>query len=297
VADEVQVEAWGGDRVARWLRQAAGLERQLAPVSEVLFDAARLAPGESVLDVGCGTGPTTFAAALAVGPSGRVTGLDVSAEMLAAAADGAAARGDADAAPIDWLEADAVSWTPAGPPHDVVLSRFGVMFFSNPVAAFTNLARAARSGGRLAFAAWQGRDASELFAVPLHASVAALRSRGVTATGSGVDLDAFLAVDDDGPFSLHDANKTAALLERAGWTAVDIRPHVLELPYGGGVPAATAVEASVDFGPTRLLLGGIDDDALRAAKEAIGEAFAHHLDGDGHVVLSGAINIITATRD
>jgi hypothetical protein len=57
------------------------------------------------------------------------------------------------------------------------------------------------------------------------------------------------------------------------------------------------VEASVDFGPTRLLLGGIDDDALRAAKEAIGEAFAHHLDGDGHVVLSGAINIITATRD
>ncbi len=86
VKDEARSEEWSGDRVERWLRQAAGLERQLAPVSEVLFAAARLSPGESVLDVGCGTGPTTYAAARAVGPTGRVCGLDVSGEMLVAAA-------------------------------------------------------------------------------------------------------------------------------------------------------------------------------------------------------------------
>ena len=172
-------EEWSGERVARWLRQAPGLERQLAPVSEVLFEAARLRPGESVLDVGCGTGPTTFAAARAVGPTGRVWGLDVSGEMLAAARAVAGERADAAAAPVDWVEADAVTWLAEAAAHDVVLSRFGVMFFSAPLAAFTNLARATRAGGRLAFASWRRRDESELFAVPLHATLGVLRSRSI----------------------------------------------------------------------------------------------------------------------
>src|SRR4051812_19646648 len=166
-----QASHWDGDRVARWLRQAAGVEGQLAPVSDVLFAAARLQPGESVLDVGCGTGPTTYAAAAAVGPTGHVCGLDISGEMLAAAASAPPADADpAASAPIEWLEADPVAWSPPGPDRDVVLSRFGVMFFSDPAAAFANLARATRAGGRLAFACWQRRDESDLFRVPFEAT-------------------------------------------------------------------------------------------------------------------------------
>src|SRR5204862_3185844 len=128
----------------------------------------------------CGTGATTLEAARAVGPTGRVRGLDVSGEMLAAAAAAAAAQdGTGAIAPVDWVEADAVKWVPDGPPYDAVISRFGVMFFSDPVAAFSNLAEATGVGGRLAFAAWQRRDDSALFSVPLYAALEVLRSRGI----------------------------------------------------------------------------------------------------------------------
>jgi len=287
---------WSGDRVERWIRQAPGLERQLAPVSDLLFAAARLEPGESVLDVGCGTGPTTFAAARAAGATGRVCGLDVSGEMLAAAAATAAHRGGGAVAPIEWVEADAVTWVPEGPRHDVVISRFGVMFFSDPQAAFANMADATRTGGRLAFAAWQRRDQSALFSVPLHAALDLLRSWGIRSTAAGVDLDHFAATDGEGPFSLNDPVATASLLDGAGWSDVRTEPHVLDLPFAGGAVPTVAAEAALDYGPTRLLLQGLDDDVRRAAERAISEAFADHVDDDGRVQLSGAINLVTAIR-
>ena len=293
---EQSQEEWSGDRVERWLRQAPGLERQLAPVSEVLFEAARLRPGESVIDVGCGTGPTTFAAARAVGPTGRVCGLDVSGEMLAAARATADRHAHGAAAPVDWVEADAVTWAPEANRYDVVISRFGVMFFSAPLAAFTNLASATRAGGRLAFASWRRRDESELFEVPLHASLGVLRSRGIRSTAGGVDLEDFVATDGEGPFSLHDPVATATLLERAGWRDVVVERHLLTLPFAGSVSPTAAAEAAVDFGPTRLVLSDMDEEVVRAAEVAMSEAFEDHTDREGHVVLSGAVNVVTATR-
>lgn len=294
MSDNAQPDQWSGDRVAGWLRQSAGIERQLAPVSDVLFAAARLQPGESVLDVGCGTGPTTLAAARAVGRHGRVRGLDVSGEMLAAAASNA--PDDDDAAPIEWVEADAVTWTPDGPVHDVVISRFGVMFFSNPAVAFANLASATRAGGRLTVAVWQRRDESAVFSVPFHAVIEVLRAHGIRSTAAGVDLDHAIAADDEGPFSLNDPDDVTNLLEHAGWTDVVVEPHTLELEFAGGVAPAAAAAAAVDFGPTRIVLAGQDDEVLRVAQDAIREAFTTHVNGDGQVVLSGSVNIISALR-
>ncbi len=276
-------DAWDGERVARWLRQSEGLERQLAAVSDVLFAAAALQPGEAVLDVGCGTGPTTRQAARAVGVDGRVTGLDVSAAMLDAAAT--VPSGDGTAA-IRWVVADAVTWESGAATHDVVVSRFGVMFFSDPPAAFAHLAEATRPGGRLALAVWAHRDESELFALPLHAVLGVRRAHGLDDPS---DLP-----DDGGPFSLGDPPRTTALLEASGWADVAVATHDLALPFGGGLAPAAAAEAAADFGPTRLALEGLADEVRAEALAAIAEAFASHLDAAGHVVLDGRVRVVTA---
>jgi SAM-dependent methyltransferase len=283
--DPVDDDGWAGDRVARWLRQAEGLEVQLAPVSEVLFAAAALAPGERVLDVGCGTGPTTREAAVRVGPAGSVTGLDVSADMIGAAAAAPVPEG---AAPIEWVTADAVSWSPPEAAVDAVISRFGVMFFSDPSAAFAHLAAATRPGGRLAVAVWARRDESDLFAVPFHAALGVLRDHDL-AVPAGLPADG-------GPFSLADVAASVALLEGAGWADAAAVSHHLDLPFGGGLPPRAAAEAAADFGPTRVVLEGLAGDVEAATVDAIAEAFAAHVDGSGHVVLGGHVIVLTATK-
>jgi ubiquinone/menaquinone biosynthesis C-methylase UbiE len=275
-------DAWAGDRVARWLSRAAGLERQLAAVADVLFAAAALRPGERVLDVGCGAGPTTRRAAREVGPTGRVTGLDISAEMLTAAA---AQPDQDDAAPLAWVTADAATWQPDHDAFDVVLSRFGVMFFADPAAAFSRLATATRPGGRLAVAVWARRDESELFAVPLYAALDELRRCGVTVQEPP---------DDQGPFSLHDPAIVTALLTTTGWSDVTCMPHRLRLPLGGGLDPASAATAVYDCGPVRLVTAQLGEDHRAAVTAAITAALADHVGPDGHVHLGAKILVVTA---
>ncbi len=255
------------------------LEAQLAPVADELFVAARLAPGETVLDVGCGTGPTTHRAAATVGASGGVTGLDISAAMLQAAASVPASEG---AAPIEWLQVDAVEWSPPSSAFDVVFSRFGVMFFSDPVRAFANLATATRTGGRLAIATWARRDESALFAVPFAAALAAL------------GRDASDLPDNEGPFSMPDAETITAVLEPAGWTDVRTETHHLDMPFGGGLDPEGAASAALDFGPTRIVTADVDDRTRHKVADAISETLARHVDTQGRVVLSGTVLITTA---
>lgn len=277
---------WIGERADRWLRQADGLERQLAPVSALLFEAAALAPGERVLDVGCGAGPTTREAALRVGAAGGVTGLDIAAPLLEKAA---ATPLDDGAAPITWDVADAVDWRPDPEAFDVVISRFGVMFFSNPLTAFTNLATAARHGGRLAMAVWSHRDLSPLFEVPLTATLEVRRAHGLA---DPEDLPR-----DGGPFSLGDIDATGDLLRAAGWSAVEARVHDVDLLLGGGQDPVSAAAASTDFGATRLALAALDQAIVDEALAAIAARYEEHLDDDGRVVLAGRVIIYTARRN
>ncbi len=276
---EAVSDAWEGDRVARWVQQSESLEAQLAPVADVLFDAAHLALGEQVLDVGCGTGPTTRRAAAAVGDDGMVTGLDIAPAMLDAAASIPVPDG---AAPIDWLPIDAVEWAPSSREFDVVLSRFGVMFFSDPVRAFVNLAAAARPAARLAIATWARRDASALFAVPLAAALAAL------------GRDSAGLPDDEGPFSMPDDEAITAVLEPAGWRDIRVETHHLDLPFGGGLDPRRAAAAALDFGPTRIVTADLDADTRGRVTSAITEALGDHVDGEGNVVLGGTVLVTTA---
>ena len=157
-----QYEAWNGDSGRRWAADADRRDRILAPVADALLAAADPRPGERVLDLGCGCGVTSLAAAQAVGPGGTVTGIDLSAPMLELARD---RRNTTALTHIDVVEGDAQSHDLGGP-FDLAIGRFGTMFFADPTAAFTNLAAAMRPGGRLCLATWQPLVANEWLLVP-----------------------------------------------------------------------------------------------------------------------------------
>ena len=143
------VPIWDDERVQRWLDRLDGLEAELALVSEVLFAAAELQPGMKVLDVGCGAGSTTRRAADAVAPDGSVTGIDIGAAMIDAA------RRAAEDRPIDWVVADVVTYDFGDTAYDVVMSRFGVMFFLDPVASFRHIRGALTPGAAVVLAAFR----------------------------------------------------------------------------------------------------------------------------------------------
>ena len=284
MSEPTSPEAWPGDRAARWVRMADRLERQLAPVGDLLFGAARLERGSRVLDVGCGTGPSTRRAAALVGRDGSVTGVDISPEMLDAARR-AQTLSD-DAAPIRWVEADAAAWGAGAEQFDLVISECGVMFFTDPDAAFANLARLTVEGGRFCAAAWAERSRSPLFELPLSIALAEIER-------AGVDVD--VPSPTSGPYSLGDAGHVERMLVAAGWTEVRWEPHPMRLPVGGGAEPVDAARGSLEFGPTRIVMDGVDDALREAVCEALARAYEEHVE-NGEVVLQATPVIISARR-
>ena len=145
---------WAGETSRRWAAQAGRLEAMLAPVDDILLRAAAIADGERVLDVGCGRGVTTRSVAAITGPGGTVTGLDISPTLVAEADRFPPSP---SSAPIDWIAADAAAYPFPPDAFDAVVSRFGIMFFDDPVAAFANLRSGVRSDGNASrhFPAWR----------------------------------------------------------------------------------------------------------------------------------------------
>ncbi len=278
----MSAQQWDADRVSRWLGAVDRLEGQLAPVADLLLDAVALAPGERVVDVGCGHGPTTRRAAALVGPTGEVVGLDVSEAMLEAAAAVPVQDGTA---PIEWVAADATTWR--AEPVDVVMSRFGVMFFDDPAAAFTNLASMTRPGGRFCVVVWAHRELCPLFEVPLAGALGALDALGV----SGQPVPA----PDEGAFSLSDRDAVVDLLTAAGWTDVEWTPHRLTLPFGGGGSAVEVAPSALDVGAVRVVTTGLAEDVLTAVTAAVADALEPY-EVDGEVRLDAVVGIVTARR-
>ena len=195
------VDYWNGRPADFWVKEAEHFDTMLAPFGRRLLTAAALEPGEVVLDVGCGNGAISLEAARSVGPGGRVTGLDLSSPMLGMARR----RAEELTIDVDFVHGDAQTDS-FDQPFDVVVSRFGVMFFDDPEVAFANLAMAARPGGRLCFVCWQEMFANEWITVPAMAIVAHVGMPEVPEPGTR------------GPFALADTQRTRGLLESAGWS-------------------------------------------------------------------------------
>ncbi|HLG01741.1 MAG TPA: methyltransferase domain-containing protein, partial [Acidimicrobiia bacterium] len=166
--NDEQAEYWDGPGGEHWVAEAYRYSRMTGPLGEVLVEAADPQPGERVLDVGCGMGATTLAAAERVLPGGSALGVDLSGPMLAVARE-RANRGGLTHVAFEQADAQVRPFDPGS--FDLAISRFGVMFFDDPNAAFANLGRALRSGGRLEFVCWQGLFDNEWLAVPVAAAL------------------------------------------------------------------------------------------------------------------------------
>ena len=270
------VEYWNGRPTDVWVAEAERFDAMLGPFGRRLLTATALQPDERVLDVGCGNGAISLEAARAVGPGGRVTGLDLSAPMLGVARR----RAEEQGIDIDFIQGDAQTAS-FDRPFDVVVSRFGVMFFDDPEVAFANLARATRPGGRLCFVCWQEMFANEWIAVPAMAIVAHVGIPELPEPGA------------PGPFALADAQRTRGLLESAGWSEVTVEAHKDEMRMGRDPEDVVAFMLSDEMG--RRLVEGKDPEAVQAGTEAAVEALQPYVGPEG-VVLGGAYWLVTARK-
>ncbi|WP_116950965.1 class I SAM-dependent methyltransferase [Jiangella endophytica] len=215
--------------------------------------------GDRVLDVGCGAGRTTCDAA-GIAAEGHVLGVDVAAARLDRARERASAEGLSNVA-FDLADAQTHPFPDAG--FDLVMSRFGTMFFADPAAAFANLARATRPGGRRAMIVWQSR-AGNAWAGPL-----------IDAVGGG----AVRVAGDDGPFSLAGREPTRELLETAGYRDVEFSD--VSRPVWYGTDADAALEAVLRLREPRDALGRFAGAALIRARERLRAHLAAHVTPDG----------------
>lgn len=247
----------------------------MLPVLDRLVAAASARPGERVIDVGCGAGATTVKFALKVAPNGEVLAIDVSAPLVERARERVADL------PVRVILADAAAHSPPPGWADLLVSRFGVMFFADPMLAFRNLRRGLRPGGRLAFACWRDAKLNPWLVVPLRA--AAKHAPPLPELGP----------EDPGPFAFADAERVRRILAEAGFVDVNLEPHEIELDTAVGRGLDTAVEAALAIGPASRMLQDQSEDVRAAAAADIRAALAVHAQGD-RVPLAGAIWIVTA---
>lgn len=270
-----QIEDWNGAVGAHWAADQARNDRLIKAFGEAALAAAGARAGEAVLDVGCGCGDTSLALADSVGATGRVVGVDVSAPMLAVARERAAGRDN-----LTFVEADASRAELPGK-FDLLYSRFGVMFFDEPEAAFAHMHGAMKDGGRLAFACWQAAKDNPWAMVPMLAAREA----------SGLDLPP-ADPHAPGPFAFADAARVARILEGAGFSAVKAEPF--EAPMFLGATLKTAAEGCTKMGPASRIAREAGPDRLPAIREAIEAALKPYAAADGKVALPGRIWVVTA---
>jgi SAM-dependent methyltransferase len=276
----------GGDQREFWERRADAWERradEIGAFSDTYGQAAidALAPqaGERVLDIGCGPGSTTIELGKRVGPDGEVVGADISAAMIAAAER----RSDrAAAGNVSFMVAD-VQNDSLGEPFDAAFSRFGVMFFPDPAAAFTNIGRALRPGGRIGWAVWGPLSDNPWMFVPTLAAAAVLGAE-LTLPGPG----------EPGPFSLSDPGHVTELLEGAGFVDIAIG-EVAGAREISEEHADEDVRMLFEVGPLGDAYALADEPTRQAAVDAVVEALEPHRDGAGWR-LPGKGYAVTARR-
>tara|TARA_R110001592_G_scaffold80427_1_gene239546 strand:- start:1853 stop:2692 length:840 start_codon:yes stop_codon:yes gene_type:complete len=270
-----QVEYWNGPAGQKWVDQSNRLDAMLAPFADTVMAKAGLKPDERVMDIGCGAGALTLRAAAAVGAKHGALGVDVSAPLI----ELARARAKAAKAPARFELADASAFT-APDPVDIIISRFGVMFFEDPAAAFAKIRQSVKPGGRLAFICWQGLSVNDWALAPLQAAMPFFKE-----TPAPADPTA------PGPFAFQDKDRVAGILSDAGWANVAIDPveTTITLP---GEDVETTARFMMQLGPLARVLGaqGIDPAPVEAALITL---MQDHTTPEGRIAMKSACWIVS----
>lgn len=271
--NDEQIEYWNGPAGQSWVAAQVQLDRMLAPVSTALLDMSAPRQGQRAVDVGCGCGDTALALAR---QGAAVWGIDISEPMLALARS---RSGDVPNVAFSRVDAATASFTPD---HELMISRFGVMFFADPFAAFSNLRTALTSEGRLCFVCWQSPRLNPWVAI------------------AGKAVQPFLPEPDvqpdpraPGPFAFADADYLQDILTRAGFADVAIEPFTPTLHLADDLDGAMAFLQQV--GPLSRALAELDGDDQTAALHAAREAMAAHTTDKG-LDLGAACWLVSARR-
>jgi SAM-dependent methyltransferase len=274
-ANAGQIAYWNAAAGETWAALQERLDRQLEPLGRAAIDALDPAADERIIDIGCGAGQTSLELAGEVGPDGTVLGVDISAPLLEVARRRAAEAGLAN---VRFLEADAQTRAFAPGAADGVFSRFGVMFFADPPAAFSNIRKAQRPGGRLAFVCWRPLALNEWMLVPMRAAL-----QHIPAPPPPADPFA------PGPFAFADPDRVRGILTEAGFSDIGIEAHDARI---GGNDLDQTVAMSLRVGPLGALLRE-NPDMRDTVVGSIREALEPHA-GPGGVFLPGAVWVVTA---
>jgi ubiquinone/menaquinone biosynthesis C-methylase UbiE len=273
-----QIAYWNGPGGRHWTDRQQLQDIVLAPVSEVLIARAAVKTGETVIDVGCGCGSTSFDLVKRVGAGGRVTGIDISEPML-----NRARELTPGGAPVEFVLADATVYPFAPTSTDLLFSRFGVMFFAQPSVAFANMRKALRPGGRLAFACWRTpRDNPWMML-------------GLQEAYKHVPKLPEVKPEDPGPFAFASEERVHKILGEAGFSNIAMERVDLSLDIATGRGLEAAIESVLAIGPTSRALEGQPLDKIAAATQSIRTMLTAHLKGNS-VPLGGSIWIVTAAN-
>jgi len=274
-----QIAEWNGALGERWVAMQQEIDRIVVPFGNAALKAAAPQPGERVIDIGCGCGDTSIEIARMVGEAGAVLGIDVSQPMLEVARSrGALTRythlafrdGDASAAEL-----------PAN--TNLLFSRFGVMFFSEPSPAFSHLRKSLRAGGRCVFVCWRAPRDNAWAMTPLSA---ARKAMGITPAPTDPHAP--------GPFAFADEERVRAILSGAGFSGIDVQRFDAAV-FLGATPRSAA-EGSLRIGPVSRFVREVGVEHLPTILEAVERTLAPLATPDGHVSLNGSTWIVSAAN-
>jgi SAM-dependent methyltransferase len=278
LANADQAEYWSSEPGRRWIACQEALDQRFGPLTDLLIARARILAGECVVDVGCGTGATTSQLAGGVGAHGSVLAVDISEPLLAVARRRVMQSGHAN---VRFVRDDAQTHRFERGCYDLVMSRFGVMFFDDPVSAFRNLLGALRAGGRLTFVCWGPLEDNPYFGIPLQVGIEKLgppEPRPARAPG---------------PMALSEPDYIEEILDGAGFADIAIDRASTWLP--GAQSARDEAELMSVVGLLARLLKerGADEATRRTLVDTLTEHLAPYLTADG-VRLPAILHVVTA---
>jgi SAM-dependent methyltransferase len=279
-ADARQVRYWNSPATAPWVTWQERLDEMFAPLTNAAMDLAKPAPGEQVLDVGCGCGATVLELARRVGIAGRVRGIDISAPMLARAENRVTA---AEITGVTLTLADAATYAFEPASLDLVFSRVGVMFFGDPIGAFGNLRRALKPSGRMVFLCCRSAAENRYITTAVQAAQPLLPPGATPIPGP----------EEPGMFSLADPARVRRILGAAGFRDVDLQPLDQRMRLAGPGGAADGAAFSLQFGPLTRVLGEAGPALQQSILDAVTETYRRLEQPEG-IMLDGAFWIVTA---